>query len=588
MSTPPRRAPGTNPYLLMGFLAITALLGLLLYGVLQIGHRWNSSDGTWLPANPPDAIVTWAKNGQEWSIAHSMLSGLAVIGVLVALFFSVRLSTRMAEKRDHVDANAKHMGKGREMFLAAVTADNAKAGYTASDIVGLVIAKAVQSGELLWAGWRSTMVAIMGTGSGKTTAVAVPFALNAPGWVYGTSNKRDFPDCIWEPRNAIGVMSCFDPQQIRDTPATWYWDPLSFIRGTHRSGGDTRALIQANLFADAARKPEAKTDGFFDPAGRNLVADLLLAAAFAGLPITAAMKWVNRPERNDPVALLRTTGWRMAADDLQFAYDLNPDTKRGVFANAKGVLTFLFNESALPWICKTGMDDNRPQFSPYDFVRSEHDTLVSLSKEGVGSLGPLVAALTIAITEAAQEYAKTCPGGRLPIPGCVLLDEAANVARIEELPNWYSYFAGIGIFILTILQSRAQGEAAWGQTGMEKMMGAATHEVYGRGLSDDKVLRNLSTLLGQRDVLEYSTQDAHPTGFSGGKGSRTVTSSYRQRDILTPDEIAALPEWRAIVRASGSRPVLAELIPYWERSPEMKAAVDESKVLHGPAASVTV
>jgi len=46
-----------------------------------------------------------------------------------------------------------------------------------------------------------------------------------------------------------------------------------------------------------------------------------------------------------------------------------------------------------------------------------------------------VTALTVAICEAAEERAKVSPGGRLPIPLVVVLDEAANVCRWRELPN---------------------------------------------------------------------------------------------------------------------------------------------------------
>ena len=56
-------------------------------------------------------------------------------------------------------------------------------------------------------------------------------------------------------------------------------------------------------------------------------------------------------------------------------------------------------------------------------------TLYSLSKEGKGSAGALVAGLTVAVTDAAEEFARRSPGGRMPVPLVVVLDEAANVCR---------------------------------------------------------------------------------------------------------------------------------------------------------------
>jgi hypothetical protein len=66
--------------------------------------------------------------------------------------------------------------------------------------------------------------------------------------------------------------------------------------------------------------------------------------------------------------------------------------------------------------------------------------MYSLSKEGRGSGGSLVTALSVAICEAAEERAKVSPGGRLAVPLVVVLDEAANVCRWRELPNLYSHY----------------------------------------------------------------------------------------------------------------------------------------------------
>jgi type IV secretory pathway TraG/TraD family ATPase VirD4 len=129
---------------------------------------------------------------------------------------------------------------------------------------------------------------------------------------------------------------------------------------------------------------------------------------------------------------------------------------------------------------------------PDDFVRSGAGTIYSLSKEGRGNAGPLVTALTVAITEAAEDLAKTSPGGRLRTPMVAVLDEAANVCRWRELPNVYSHYGSRGICILTILQSWSQGVDVWGREGMRKLWSAANIKVYGGGVSEKEFLDELS------------------------------------------------------------------------------------------------
>ena len=109
--------------------------------------------------------------------------------------------------------------------------------------------------------------------------------------------------------------------------------------------------------------------------------------------------------------------------------------------------------------------------------------MYSLSKEGRGNAGPLVTALTVALTEAAEDLAKRSPGGPLATPMVVVLNEAANVCRWRELPNVYSHYGSRAICVMTILQSSSQGVDVWGRDGMCKLSSAANVKVYAGGVS---------------------------------------------------------------------------------------------------------
>ncbi|NEB06859.1 TraM recognition domain-containing protein, partial [Streptomyces sp. SID13726] len=141
----------------------------------------------------------------------------------------------------------------------------------------------------------------------------------------------------------------------------------------------------------------------------------------------------------------------------------------------------LTNRQVAAWITPQGPADTRPQFSPEEFVRAglpsaagesaptKPGTLYSLSKEGRGTAGPLVTALTVAVVEAAEELAAESAGGRLATPLVGVLDEAANVCRWRELPNLYSHYGSRGIVLDTVLQSWSQGVEVWGESGMKKL-----------------------------------------------------------------------------------------------------------------------
>ena len=211
------------------------------------------------------------------------------------------------------------------------------------------------------------------------------------------------------------------------------------------------------------------------------------------------------------------------------------------------------------------------------FIR-EGGTLYSLSKEGRGTAGPLVTALTVAVVEAAEELAAVSPGGRLSTPLLGVLDEAANVCRWRELPNLYSHYGSRGIVLMTILQSWSQGVDVWGEAGMKKLWSAANIAVYGGGVKEKEFLEMLSALIG-----DY---DKRTTSVSVGKGQRSITEQLARERILDIADLAALPKGRAVVLASGTRPTLITTQP-WMTSPyaaEVKASIQK----HDPGATRTL
>lgn len=172
-------------------------------------------------------------------------------------------------------------------------------------------------------------------------------------------------------------------------------------------------------------------------------------------------------------------------------------------------------------------------------------------------------ALTVAVVEAAEEYATTQPGGRLSLPMVGVLDEAANVCRWRALPDLYSHYGSRGIVLMTILQSWAQGVEVWGDRGMEKLWSAANIRVYGGGVSDTRFLGDLSELAGEYELREYSA--TRESEFGGWSGNRTVNESVRRERVLQVSDLGSMPP------AGPSSWPRAPNPSWWRRSPGGKA-----------------
>ncbi|WP_345215523.1 TraM recognition domain-containing protein [Georgenia halophila] len=393
---------------------------------------------------------------------------------------------------------------------------------------------------------------VWGPRTGKTTSRAIPAILEAPGAVLITSNKRDVVDVTRGPRQAAaGRVWVFDPQGICAELATWWWDPLSYVTD------EVKAQKLAEHFAAGSRDPGARTDAYFDPAGQDLLGGMLLAAALDRRPITQVYTWLTRPTDEEAVDILREHGYDLTADQVAGVV-LAPDRQRGgVFGTAQQMASCLTNRQIARWVTHEGPAEARPQLDPVELVR-DGGTLYSLSKEGRGTAGPLVTALTVAVVEAAEELAVQSPGGRLATPLLGVLDEAANVCRWRELPNLYSHYGSRGIVLMTILQSWSQGVDVWGESGMKKLWSAANIKCYGGGVSEAAFLEDLSRMVG-----EY---DRESSSLSVGRGHRTVSRQLQRERILDVADLAAMPKGRALVLASGSRPALIRTQP-WMNGP---------------------
>lgn len=312
----------------------------------------------------------------------------------------------------------------------------------------------------------------------------------------------------------------------------------------------------------SGRAAEARTDAYFDGAGEELLAQLILAASLdASRSIGLVYTWLAQPSDPTPRDLLRSrAGFEHMASGLAANQDLPDKQRAGVYGTAQRAIAWLADPAIRAWV--EDPTRQRPCWTASSLALSS-DTLVSISREGDGSAAPLVTALTAAVLEASERTAMSSPSGRLPTPLLGVLDEAANVCRWRELPDLYSHYGSRGIVLVSYVQSWAQLVEAFGAQGAEKLWSSANVRVYGGGVSDTTFLRRLSEIAGEHDETLWSY-----SATIGGDGRRSQADSTHHRRIATLDiaTLGALPPRHAFVVLSGARPVMVQLTPYWEQT----------------------
>lgn len=552
---------------------LIAVVGVI-WAAVALGSRLDGVNPD-LTRNPLEVVfsllrgrVVWPPSSTALAIVFSVIAVAIVAGVGV-------LVSRVGRRRTRVDRSSAYLARGRDLEeLSRKGAGRTAARLGVTGTPGIPLGRSIPGGQQLFALWEYVMIALAGPRVGKTTTLVIPAILEAPGAVVTTSNKRDVVDGTRDPRALVGDVWIFDPQGIALEQPTWWWNPLSYVKD------DVKAFKLAEHFASSARADGAVQDAFFEPAGQDLLAGMLLAAALGRKPITQVFTWLSEPTNEEAVDILRLHEYDLIAADVQGVIMAPEKQRGGVFGTARQMAACLKIRAIDRWVAPVGGNvtgDRRPHFDPDAFVRGT-GTLYSLSKEGQGSAGALVTALTAAVVEAAEEYATTQPGGRLAVPMLVVLDEAANVCRWKNLPDLYSHYGSRGIPIMSLFQSWSQGQVVFGREGMRKLWSASNVKLYLGGVSEADFLRELSELVGDYDKSTASV--------SYNRGLRSTSHQLRRERILDASELAALPRGRAVMLSSGSPAALIETVP-WMKGKHAQA-VRESIAAHDPAMPVTV
>ncbi|MEU6116071.1 TraM recognition domain-containing protein [Streptomyces sp. NPDC047117] len=573
---------GADDLLPWVIVAVAAFCFLAFFGAWFGGTLGAAVSGAgWNP--PPFSLASMADLVQQgpaglWPDAPV---GAVVAGMVVLFVLAVVLIVLVVAAFRRRLAKPKGLAGKRELAVllpkeAAAKSRSLrpslpKSGKLDPDDTGNLLGNLEPNGPELRSSYEDVELHLMAPRSGKSTGVAVPRTLRARGPVILTSNKADVYTVTKAERERVGTVWTFDPQGIAHTPRTMWWDMLaeaSTIEGAMRLAGH---------FVGAVNDDASKKD-FWISAAQNTLTALLHAANRGQRQVTELLGWLADPADRTPIDLLNDAQMPALAAQLQSTIQGAVETRDGIFETARQCVSCLLDPRISAWVTP---DPGVAQFSPQRHALSR-DTLYLLSKDGGGSAAGVIAALADSVMRAGAVAAER-QGGRLDPPMTAVLDEAANVCRISDLPDLYSHFGSRGINVVTLLQSYRQGSRVWGDAGMDALWSAATIKMLGAGLDDADFVEKVSKLVGEHDVSTVS--------ISRSKDGRTRSTSYRQERVMPVDRIRALPKGTALLLATGIRPALIRLRP-WFKEPGAEriqaAAQAESQAMTARAAQIVM
>ncbi len=599
-----RRGPGGS--------GLAGPLGLLA-GIAALGAVWAGAaagaalTGQAAPGNPLAYLVLLARGRAHWPgpWVTGITAGLGMLLLTATVLVAVRLTAGSGTSA--VRAAARHMARPRDLTGLVGKSALARARQFRPSLaeqkkpapaeVGVRLGRLMPTRTPVTAAFEDVLLAVMAPRSGKTTRLAVPAILDSPGPVVVTSNKADVVHLTAALRARTGPVWTFDAQAITGTDQQMWWNPLAAVRSIREA-----RLLAAHFMQEVS--PGGSNDDFWDRAGLRVLSSLLLAAGASDGTLRDVWRWVNTPTDPDPARRLRAAGLHASAAGLEGTRAGAVETREGLYETVRSACACLEDDRILAWVTPPPAEpepepegDDGPeigpdardkeqadiaddadgggsgsaapiaQFVPAEFVTST-GTVYLLSHSDAGAAQPLVAALADELLRAGIHTAQRRPNQRLDPPLLCVLDEAANVCKIRNLPELYSHLGSRSIVPITILQSYKQAELVWGTTGAEVLWSAATVKLIGAGLDDPRLAEDLSRMIGDHDIT------THTVNHGGGRNGRTRSVSVTRDRILSPADVRNIPKGWAVLLATGCPAGLLQLDPWYSgpRATEITAA----------------
>ena len=477
-----------------------------------------------------------------------LLVGLAVIGRRVQWRWQrAGLATRrqMAEALS-IGARRDQASRLRPAFTAQH--DLRK---VADPELGISLGQAVHTRQALWSSFEDVIGLIAPPRAGKT-AMLTGVVRDAPGAVLVTSTRVDVHANTAVQRAARGPAYVFNPSGLGGLASTLRWSPI--VGCEDAAVAERRA---AALLAGSSATKGTEDRDFWQASSFRVLRSYLYAAAVSGSDMWLLSAWATSPHDREALNIITAEasapfGW---AADLEQILSAPERTLQSIFLTLSQTFSFSGQESVMDAVCPAA---GSPTFDADDFVAGNGTLYLLGADRKLGSLAPLISALTTEVYERAIAAASMQPHGRLDPPLTLVLDEVASICPVP-LETWTSVAGGWGIPIAYAIQAPSQLAERWGKLAGATIWNNTTILLILGGLKDVECLRQLSELTGQRAEL---TETVSRGGLLAPAQRSQAT---RLVPVLSPADIRTLKQWQALVLYRNTPPLLTRLTPLWKR-----------------------
>lgn len=188
------------------------------------------------------------------------------------------------------------------------------------------------------------------------------------------------------------------------------------------------------------------------------------------------------------------------------------------------------------------------------------------------------------LVERASETAKLA----LPRNVYFMLDEFANLPKIEKMDSMVTVGRSRGIYFSLVVQSYSQLDNKYGREAAETIRSNCNIQIY-IGTEDQKTREEFSKMCGDISIETETTSTSKSEGGEGGS-SKTKQAQRQTRPLIYPYELGQLEKFTVIVKIFKENPIKTKMTPFFatpqfdkRKAPEEYApskSLDENKIYY--------
>ncbi|MDQ6947255.1 MAG: type IV secretory system conjugative DNA transfer family protein, partial [Actinomycetota bacterium] len=395
-------------------------------------------------------------------------------------------------------------------------------------------------------GDRSAVAMIGPTRCGKSADI-ISAILEWEGPAILSSVRGDLLEATIARRRCLGGgetkdrIKIFDPTEVVRGHKRAQWSPVAHCDTV----GGAKKLAHALASANPQNLPH---DGYFSTMAEELLWPLLFTAVVSKATMGHVVHWVlselssidDITERLDDSLSgpdPRRRHAQLAMRLLRSLWDKEPRTRASIYTTA---LTMIANWED-PVVADAAV---RSEITMEWLVGGPNTLYVCSPLHEQLRLATVFGGILDDLLQQSYEWYNT-HGSRLP-DVLLVLDEAANTPA-RWLPQVASTCSGIGIQLVTIWQSKAQIDHAYGTLADSVLTNHGT-KVFFSGISDPSTLDYVSRLLGDEEVVQRGAS------ADVGLGRRSVNESATRLRLVPSDILRQAPPGEGLLIHGTLRP----------------------------------